>query len=148
MKQTKYRKAVFIVVYAREKDKTYYVILKRKKHWHGWEFPKGGVESGENLIKAVKRETFEEVGLKSKKIKRFNIQGRYKYQKMLKDRPGIIGQISTLFSVEVKKGRIRVDKREHYYGKWMEFKEAMKKLTWKDQKICLKMVDGFFGRKR
>jgi hypothetical protein len=34
----KYRKAIFIVVYAREKNKRYYLILKRKLHWKVWEF--------------------------------------------------------------------------------------------------------------
>ena len=39
----KYRNAIFIVVYAKQKDKIYYLILKRKLHWKGWEFQKEGL---------------------------------------------------------------------------------------------------------
>ena len=143
-----YRPAVFIVAYAREKKtgKILYVILKRKKHWKGWEFPKGGVEKGESLLKTARRETFEEIGLKAKKIKAWRVSGRYKYARIYSDRPGFIGQTYKLLSAEVKKGRIKVDKREHYFGRWMEFKEAMKKLTWRDQKKCLRIVAGSIER--
>lgn len=137
----KYRKAVFLVTYSKINEKIYYVLLKRKLHWRGWECPKGGVEKGEKMQEAVRREIKEETGLKIIKIKKWNYSKRYKYPKILEDRPGIIGQISTLFSVEVKKDKIIVDKREHYFGRWVKFKEAMEKLTWKDQKNCLKKVN-------
>ena len=32
----------------------FYLLLKRKLHWVGWEFPKGGVEEKENPFEAVK----------------------------------------------------------------------------------------------
>jgi len=140
MKKT-YRPAVFIVTYAREKDKTYYAILKRKKHWKGWECPKGGVEKGESLVEAVKREIKEETGLKIIKIKKWNIFAKYKYDKIYLDRSNYKGQTYTLFSAEVKKGKIKVDKREHYLGRWMNFRDAIKKLTWSDQKKCLRLVE-------
>jgi 8-oxo-dGTP pyrophosphatase MutT (NUDIX family) len=138
-----YRPAVFIVAYAREKKtgKILYAILKRKKHWKGWEFPKGGVEKGEALLKTAKRETFEEIGLRARKIKAWRVSGRYKYARVYSDRPNYIGQTYKLFSVEVKKGRIKVDKREHYFGRWMEFNQAMKRLTHVNQKACLRVVD-------
>jgi 8-oxo-dGTP pyrophosphatase MutT (NUDIX family) len=142
MKQT-YRPAVFVVTYAREKDKIFYAILKRHKHWKGWEFPKGGVEKSENLLKAVKREVFEETGLKTKNIKKWNISGKYKYSKIFKDRPEYLGQTYKLFSAEVKKAKISVDKREHHFGEWMEFEKAIKKLKHQNQKKCLRVVDKF-----
>ena len=93
----KYRKAVFIVTYSRVKDKIYYLILKRKKHWTGWEFPKGAIEKKEKMIDAVKRELKEETGLKPKeKIKRFRINGKYVYVKKFSDRKGFTGQTYTL----------------------------------------------------
>ena len=50
-----YRKGFFIVTYSRTKEGIKYLILKRKLHWKGWEFPKGGLEKGESFEKAVKR---------------------------------------------------------------------------------------------
>lgn len=137
----KFRKAVFIVVYHRDKNKIFYVILKRKKHWRGFEFPKGGVEKGEKLAEAAKREVKEETGLNVLKLKKFNLNGKYLYNQKVYDRPGISGQTYSLFSAEVIKRKIKVDKKEHYSGEWIEFEKAIEKLTWQDQRKALKIVD-------
>jgi len=140
MKQ-KYRKAVFIVTYSKVKDKIYFLILKRKLHWKGWEFPKGGLEKGENIINTIKREVKEETGLKALKIKNFRIHGKYHYKRKYPERPGFIGQMYSLYSVEVKKQKVKVDQREHSDYKWLEFPEAIKRLTFRNQKECLSVVN-------
>ncbi|VVB82504.1 RNA pyrophosphohydrolase [uncultured archaeon] len=137
----KYRQAIFAVVYAITNGKVEYAILKRKKHWVGWEFTKGKIEKFETKRMAARREAKEETGLKILKTKKFHISGSYKYKIKLKDRPGFIGQTYHLFAVKVKKGKIKVDRKEHSYGKWMSFKEAMKKLSWGDQRRSLKIVN-------
>lgn len=136
----KLRHAIFAVVYSVKDKKTEYLILKRKKHWIGWEFTKGGIDLFETRKMAVRREVKEETGLKILKIKRFHVGGLYKYKKKLDDRPGVVGQTYHLFAVEAKKGKVSLDKKEHSGFKWVNFKEAEKKLTWKDQKKCLKIV--------
>lgn len=138
-----FRKAVFIVTYKIDSKnlKPQYLVLHRYKHWKGWEFPKGGIDSGENAIQTVKREVKEESGLKIIKIKRFNIKGSYKYPKILKDRPHIKGQTYTLFSAQVKEGKINIDKKEHSCYLWLPFEKAVKKLTWSNQKRCLRIVE-------
>ena len=136
------RKAIFAVVYSKTPNKVKYVILKRKKHWKGWEFPKGKIERFETKRMAAKRESKEETGLKILKIKKFRIKGIYKYKRNLKDRPKIIGQTYTLFALEGKYSKkIIVDKKEHYLGKWVSFKEAYKNLTWPNQRKCIKIVN-------
>lgn len=150
MKKGKYRKAIFGVAYSIDSDgKIEYVILKRKKHWNGWEFPKGKIERFEFRRWAARREVEEETGLKVLDIKRLKIDGSYKYKKELKDRPGIVGQTYHLFAVKVKKGngKISVDEKEHSYGKWASYEEAYKKLTWADQKKCLKIVNDWLNKK-
>jgi 8-oxo-dGTP pyrophosphatase MutT (NUDIX family) len=137
----KLRHAIFAVVYSVKNKKVEYLILKRKKHWIGWEFVKGGIDLFETRKMAVRREVKEETGLKILKIKRFHVGGLYKYKKKLDDRPGVVGQTYHLFAVEAKKGKVSLDKREHSGFKWVNFKEAEKKLTWKDQKKCLKIVN-------
>lgn len=132
----KYRKAVFIVVYFKNK----YLILHRIHHWKGWEFPKGGIEQGENLTKAVKRELKEETGLTGK-IKKYNIYGKYRYSRELEDRKGIKGQSWKLFSAEVSSNKIKIDRREHDKYKWVDFEKAEKMLTWANQRKCLKIVN-------
>lgn len=141
MKQ-KYRRGVFCVVYSQnKKGRIEYLLLKRKLHWKGWEFPKGALEKGENILDAVKREIKEETGLIPLKIKKFELSGKYKYQKELKDREGVVGQtFEALCAVEVKRGKIILGE-EHFDYKWMSFDETLKKLTWANQKKCLKIVN-------
>jgi bis(5'-nucleosidyl)-tetraphosphatase len=143
MKGEKYRKAIFVVVWAKENKKIEYLILKRKKHWVGWEFPKGGVEFFETRSGAVRREVKEETGLKILKIKKFKVYGRYDYDEEYPDRKGLIGQDFLLYSAEVQKRKVSIDKKEHSDFKWTSFSEAEKKLTWANQKECLKIVDNY-----
>jgi 8-oxo-dGTP pyrophosphatase MutT (NUDIX family) len=140
-----FRPAVFIVVYYLDKDKKpIYILLKRKLHWKGWEFPKGGIDKNEKPIKTAKRETEEETGLSPIKIMRYNIKGRYNYHKILKDRPNFKGQTFELFSASIKQKpnqKIKLDPKEHSAYVWLPFKQAIKKLTWPNQKKCLKIVN-------
>ena len=141
----KYRQAVFAVTYTKVKGKIYYLLLKRKLHWKGWEFPKGRLLSQRKFFESkkqtVKREIKEETGLIPVKIKKFNISGKFKYNKKFPDRKGFIGQTYSLYAVEVEKKKITLDKLEHSDYKWLDFEKAIKKLTWSNQKKCLKIVD-------
>ena len=140
-RKEKYRKGVFIIVYFKSKQNIEYLILNRKLHWKGWEFPKGKIERFETKKIAVKRELKEETGLSPIKIKSFKEKGKYKYKKILADRPEYIGQTYSLFAVEVKKGKIKIDKREHLDYKWVDFKNALEKLTFSNQQKCLRIVN-------
>lgn len=143
----RYRKAVFIVVYRKARPRfckshnILYLVLKRKLHWRGYEFPKGAIEKNENLLGVMKRELFEETGQRALKIKRFNLHGKYKYHRILEDRPGYIGQTWKLFAAEVKSSRIKIDKKEHSGYKWLNFRDAVKKIKFNDQKKCLNAVN-------
>ena len=142
-KITKYRKAVFIVVYTKTNWRIKYLILKRKLHWKGWEFPKGAIEKLETKRMAVKRELKEETGLKPIKITRFKEKGSYKYKKLLKDRPGYRGQTYDLFLAEVGSQDVVLDKVEHSEYMWLPFKVAYKKLKWPNQKKCFNIVNNW-----
>ena len=146
MEKAGYRKGVFIAAYALAEGKIEYLILRRKLHWRGWEFPKGGLEKGERAINGVKREIKEESGMMPLKIKKFNISGKYKYGKSVSDRENIIGQSYSLYAVEIKKEKIKIDKLEHSDYKWASFEESMKKLTWPNQKRCLKIINKWLSR--
>ena len=142
-----YRKAIFAVVYFKDKNKIDYLLLKRKLHWKGWEFPKGGIRLLEPKRLCVKREVREETGLPIKKIKNLHFSGKYKYQKLLADRKDKIGQTFSLFAVEAKSKKItRMDKKEHSGFEWMSFKKAYSNLTWPNQKECLKKVNDWLER--
>lgn len=141
MIKKRFRPGVFVVVYARGERGIEYLLLKRKKHWIGWEFSKGGIEKGESEIETAKREVKEETGLRVINIRKYNKSGKYLYdEKTCEDRK-MDGQSYSLYSAEVVKGEVKIDKKEHSGFKWMSFKDAMHILTWKNQMECMKMVD-------
>ncbi len=139
----KYRKGVFFVVYAKnKKGNIEYLILKRQLHWKGWEFPKGGIEKKETHLSTIKRELKEETGLVPLNFRKFNIKGKFKYHDRLEDRPEQIGQtFESLYAVEVKKKKIKVDEIEHNDSRWVDFNSAGKLLTWDNQKKSIEIVN-------
>ena len=141
----KYRPGIFIITYRKEKDKILYLILKRKIHWTGWEFPKGGIEKNEDEEKAVYRELCEETGLATNKLISFKEKGKYEYKPKLEDRKEYHGQTWKLYACQVKGSKVRFDKTEHSGYKWLNFKQAEKILTWQNQKKCLKIVNKFLS---
>ena len=142
MKKGKYRRGIFIVTYRRKKDgEIEYLLLKRKLHWKGWEFCKGGCESGEKTKVCVLRELKEETGQKAISVSTYKKSGKYKYKTSIGGRPGIIGQNYNLFSAEIKDKKIKFDKEEHSGFKWVSFDKAIKMLTFTNQRICLRIVD-------
>ena len=142
-----FRKGIFFVVYHLEDRNPKFLIQKRKLHWKGYEFPKGGIESGEFEEECVKREIFEETGLNIKKLKNHHLSGKYLYRKALKDRPNVIGQTWKLYSAEVGKGNVEIDPKEHSSYEWLNYEDARKKLTWNNQKNCLDIVWDWINRK-
>ena len=135
----KYRKGTFIVTYKKEKNKIKYLLLKRKLHWKGWEFPKGGIEKG-TILQNIKREIKEETSQNVINITNHKISGKYKYKHVIKDRKEK-GQTYVLYSCELKNKKIKIDKHEHNGYKWVDFKTGIKLLTWPTQRKCLRIVN-------
>ena len=141
-----YRKGFFIVTYSRTKEGIRYLVLKRKLHWKGWEFPKGGLERSENVKKGVKREVKEETGKLPFNMKNLCVSGKYKYKREVKDREDIGGQTYSIYSAEIKAGSIKIDKKEHSDYQWLSFEKALKKLTWPNQRRCLRITNTFLNK--
>lgn len=148
--KAKYRPGIFIVTYRKNKGIIEYIILKRKMHWVGWEFPKGGLEGikkrfflKNNITREIKEET--NLDIISGTIKDHKTKGKYKYDKPLPDRPGIIGQTYRLFSCEVK-GRAKISSNvdpEHSDLKWLTYDKALKKITYSTQRKGLRIVNKY-----
>ena len=65
MKDKSYRKNVGLIV-LNQKNK---LLLCRRKDQKTWQFPQGGIDSGESPQAAAFRELFEEVGVHKKEVK-------------------------------------------------------------------------------
>jgi len=140
-----WRKAVFVVPYSiNKKGIPEFLILKRKLHWIGWEFCKGKIEPKEKKVDTAIRELKEEtgIGVLKKDIFDHKISGKYLYPKNFKKRPDKIGQTFHLFSVKVNKTeKIKFDPLEHNKHKWLNLEKAIEKITYPNQRRCLRIVN-------
>lgn len=143
--QEKFRKSVFVVVYRKSEKGTRYLLLKRKLHWRGWEFPKGGIGKNEKVSETIEREIKEETGQIAENIQNHNFSGKYKYKPQPKDRE-FIGQTFSLYSAEIKNEKIKIDEKEHSDYLWLPYTDAWRKLTYRNQKKSLKIVNDFIGK--
>ena len=57
------------------------------------------------------------------------------------DRKGFKGQKFSLYSVEVEKKAVSLDRREHEGCEWVPFSQAVKMLKWPNQKKSLRIVN-------
>ena len=129
-----YRKGVMCVIYSGN----YFLLLHRKLHWKGWEFVKGGSKGNEKPIDTLKREVKEETHLQIRKIKRLPVHGKFTYDKITQRQRKAEGFSYVLFSAEAENNKATISGREHDSYRWCIYKQALKLLTWPNQRGYLK----------
>jgi len=137
----KTRKGVAAVVFTNIRGNKKYLILKRKLHWKGYEFLKGGLKKGENEDNAIRREIREETGKLSPeyKLKKTNLSYSFAYERpFIQDKELWAGSKNRVYTAEFDNPYIRLDKDEHSGFKWMSKKDALRLLTWPNQKDILR----------
>jgi 8-oxo-dGTP pyrophosphatase MutT (NUDIX family) len=126
-----------------------FLLLHRVLNWSGWEYPKGGIEEGEDIEKAIGRELFEETG-----ISKFEIVGKidsYIFLDKLHNREvfmqNYLIRISSNnrvhFENQAEKDGVKV--LEHDDFKWCFPKEAVKLLTHNNSKRSMKRAIKMLG---
>ena len=139
MKDKKQKKGIFIVVYKISKGKRGYLLLKRKLHWKGWEFVKGGMNPGETEEEAVKREILEETNLQKFKIIK-KLEGVTKEFKGVGDRLNIhavyLVEASMKIPIQIPTGT----NPEHSTYLWADADSVSSKLTWENDQLILTKV--------
>jgi 8-oxo-dGTP pyrophosphatase MutT (NUDIX family) len=132
------RQGVTAVIYD-DMGKPYFLILKRKLNWEGWEFAKGGVEEGESELDALKREVIEETGLQKFKIVKKIENVDKKYQ----GKDGILN-IHSVYLIEASMNiPIHLptgEGAEHSTYLWTDYDSTISKLTWDNDKAILDKV--------
>lgn len=140
-------KSAGAIIFRKEKNKIYYLLL----HYPGvshraekdyWDFPKGHIEKGEREIETVRREVFEETGLKDIEfIEGFKEGIKY----FFKFRGKNILKFVTFYLAETKIKDVKIS-FEHLGYKWLSFEEAIKKLTFKNAKEILRKANNFLSK--
>lgn len=124
-----------VIIY---KDKV--LLLKKEK---SWVFPKGKVKSGETLIQTTIREIYEETGIK---LNESGIEiGFINYRYIANENQYEKTVYYYLFFVE--DNSVKIEDSFLGYG-WFYFDEALKTLTYKNDKKILKKTLKKIGRSK
>ncbi|MDJ0269583.1 MAG: NUDIX domain-containing protein [Aigarchaeota archaeon] len=119
-----------VVFYDSERGPEYLVLLYDAGHW---DFPKGGLEFGESEIDAAIREVREETGLENIQIiEGFRKEIEYMYHKkrdLVKKRVAFY-----LAKSDTKEVKLSY---EHKDFAWLDYENAMRRLTFKTAKDTL-----------
>lgn len=139
------RNIIGIIVFDGEK----FLLLHRALNWSGWEFPKGGIEKNELTESALKRELFEETGLK--KYELVGKVGEVTFFDNVRNMNGFaqnyLVRVSSNSKVVLNNEHV-LDKAkviEHDDFKWCLPKEAVRLATHKDTKDSLKKAFKMLG---
>lgn len=119
-------KKVGAVIYDKKKGELYFLILHRVLRWRGWELHKGTVEGNESFKQTLKREIFEETGLKNFKIiKPLHVSFYFNRRKNR-----VVEVFLVKASMKQKITFSKNPKKEHDGYLWADKETALKKLTW------------------
>ncbi|MFH1257109.1 MAG: NUDIX domain-containing protein [Candidatus Diapherotrites archaeon] len=118
------------IVFKEENGKRLFLLLHRCLNWSGWEFPKGGIDEGENAEQAVLREISEETALKKISIAK-KLPEKVKWSAKGKDYVYAAFLVKAEGNEEVKVGQ---KFREHDSFQWVEAEKAMQMLEYENQK--------------
>jgi len=132
------KKSYRAIIYDIKNSKPYFLILHRSLRWRGWEFLKETIEKGETSRQTLARGIKEETGIEEFKIiKRLDLQEKWKED-------GINYIIADSFLVRAnmkQKISLKQEIIEHDKYKWVEKKEALRKLTWPKTKEIFKNIE-------
>jgi 8-oxo-dGTP pyrophosphatase MutT (NUDIX family) len=137
------RKEVQAVIYNRFGKDTRVLLVKKldsKNFNYRWRLLKGGVETGETDIDAVKREIMEEVGFRDilveKKIYSYDF-----------DSDGTLHQITTFAVKTMSQEPIKVQTEEIIDAGWVPKDQAIGLLFWPNEREAVKRVDSVINQK-
>ncbi len=122
----------------KEKDKERFYLLLHYPEGH-WDFPKGHIEKGEDLLETAKRELKEETGIENVEvISGFQKTIRYFFKRGKET----VLKFVTFFLAKALDSKVKLS-FEHQGFKWLKFEEALNLLTFDNAKEVLRSAEEF-----
>ena len=125
---SKFEESAGGIVFKKEKGRTYVLVTQHSAH-HGWVFPKGLVDKGEDRAATALREVKEEGGVTAKIIQELP-PTEYFY----KSEDQTIKKKVTYFLMEYVSGDIRDHDWEMEAAEWLMIDQVEERLTYKSDK--------------
>jgi 8-oxo-dGTP pyrophosphatase MutT (NUDIX family) len=129
------------VVYAKNPELKYLLLQYEAGHW---DFVKGNVEEGETEKETTLRELREETGIADAQfIEGFKEHITYFYKRQ----GSTVFKEVIFFLMESKTTNVTLS-FEHIAFEWLNYKDAMKRLTFKNARDVLQKADEFIKNKK
>ena len=119
------------IIFRKDDSNIYFLLLKYPNYWG---FPKGEKEGNESDIETAKREIKEETGIEDLKFI-FGFRKEYEYSYFLKGKK--INKKAIFFLAETNQKDVKIS-WEHEDYKWASYEEALKLLSYEDDKKILR----------
>jgi len=154
-----FEKSVGAVVFRREKNKIFFLLIQHPKSgiYRGhWDFPKGHIEKGETWEDTLRREVKEETGISKLKIIPdfytwynyfYRARGHEKKERQKKEKGINIFKIVTYYIAETKQKKVKLS-FEHRDFAWLEYKEALKRITHQKARNVLMKANRFILKQK
>ena len=124
------------VVFRKEQEIKYLLLHYGAGHW---DFPKGNIEKGEQEKETVKREIQEETGIAEISFAEgFKERIRYFYRREGR----LISKEVVFYLCETKEENVKIS-HEHIGYEWLNYEDALAKVTFKNSKEILKKANEF-----
>ena len=116
------------IVYKKEKGQIFVLVTQHSAH-HGWVFPKGLIDAGEDKAKTAVREVKEEGGVEAKIIRELSpVEYFYKLE------GNTTKKKVTYFLMEYVSGNIEEHDWEMEAAEWLELSKVEERLSYKTDK--------------
>ena len=119
----------------------FYLLLQYHKGY--WDLPKGKLEQGETSLDAALREVKEETGLTVEPIEGFVSELSYLFTSPTGE---LIDKTVTFFVGYAQSDKVILS-HEHQDYSWVPYKEALKKLTYKNSQKILTSAEQFLQKR-
>jgi 8-oxo-dGTP pyrophosphatase MutT (NUDIX family) len=148
MRYRRDKSAGVIVFHREEAGCRFLLLLSRLTKRPLWEFPKGGVDSGETLQQAALRELQEETGMADADIRLipgFEHREEYRFTSGKGDGKVLVRKEVTYFLAEAARTDVRLSAHEASQFVWLPLDEALRKLKYKARREMLQKAADFAG---